>query len=408
MAKYGARMKCANGFVDTIKGAIGMETDASRAANDQALIDRAANAPLLNIASAQENALQSKRMMDAGAANTNTISYGSEAQKRTRGYKTGTAFLHAPKGVPRKGDHIPVTLEHGEAVLPKKTVRAIGVKNIAATIKATNDGKSPKIGVSPGGKYARGTSGEDIGLGESFRIQPRTPFDVTKYNDQTHLGSDQGAQTSGHGDFSVDAPVFPRQITPNPPVAANTPSILASVSKPQLGVRPPVQGRAPTENYIRNEQTGKTTYFDSAKPQPQSVVSQPIGSTVSLAGNRESSGYQPTTIAGALIKHGETKRQSVLQQKDNENALAAYDMQGRAVERKRAGALAERAQTVSEANQRSNEIRAAREKYTPLMGKDESGNTVYQGAFDTGTGQRIGVPAAQVAQVSPGTPKKLW
>ena len=43
-----------------------------------------------------------------------------------------------------------------------------------------------------------------------------------------------------------------------------------------------------------------------------------------LAGG-EASTYTPTTLAGALVEHNETKRQSTLQQQDNTNALAAYN-----------------------------------------------------------------------------------
>ena len=49
-----------------------------------------------------------------------------------------------------------------------------------------------------------------------------------------------------------------------------------------------------------------------------------------LAGAQEGSGYQPTTLAGALIQHGEARRQSALEQKDIENAMTAYESFGKA------------------------------------------------------------------------------
>lgn len=61
-------------------------------------------------------------------------------------------------------------------------------------------------------------------------------------------------------------------------------------------------------------------------PAPTKPPSAPV--PVKLA-SEELSGYMPTTFAGALIQHGETKRQSKLQQTDNENALAAYDAAGK-------------------------------------------------------------------------------
>lgn len=75
--------------------------------------------------------------------------------KGLRGYKSGTAFLKAPKGVPRKGDHIPVLAEHGEAILPKKTVQKVGPQNIARLIESTS-GQAPAKGLRAGGKYAQG------------------------------------------------------------------------------------------------------------------------------------------------------------------------------------------------------------------------------------------------------------
>lgn len=70
-----------------------------------------------------------------------------------KGLAQGTAFLEGPGT--GTSDSIPANLSRGEAVLPAKTVRAVGAHNIARLIQDTNDGKPPK-GLRAGGKYARG------------------------------------------------------------------------------------------------------------------------------------------------------------------------------------------------------------------------------------------------------------
>lgn len=73
----------------------------------------------------------------------------------------GSPFVVAPPGVPKKGDHISAELEHGEAVLPAKTVREIGPRNLVDIIRKTNDGKMPHIGLRGESKFADGFVPED-------------------------------------------------------------------------------------------------------------------------------------------------------------------------------------------------------------------------------------------------------
>lgn len=56
-------------------------------------------------------------------------------------------------------DRTPVKVTPGEAILPVKTTRALGTANIRQLIQQTT-GKSPKIGVRRGGKYADGSDGD--------------------------------------------------------------------------------------------------------------------------------------------------------------------------------------------------------------------------------------------------------
>jgi len=57
-------------------------------------------------------------------------------------YRHGTPFVHGQGGV----DKVPAMLTRGEAVLPVKTVQALGPHNIAQTIAQTT-GRAPKVGL---------------------------------------------------------------------------------------------------------------------------------------------------------------------------------------------------------------------------------------------------------------------
>lgn len=66
-------------------------------------------------------------------------------------YAKGTPFVKGKKGV----DKVDAKLTHGEAVLPVKTVKAVGATNIARLIADTN-GRGPKRVAKEGGKYKDG------------------------------------------------------------------------------------------------------------------------------------------------------------------------------------------------------------------------------------------------------------
>jgi hypothetical protein len=67
----------------------------------------------------------------------------------------GTPFVEAPEGVPKTGDKVPAMLEHGEAVLPAETVKAVGKQNLARLIADTN-GAPPQRGLRAGAGYEGG------------------------------------------------------------------------------------------------------------------------------------------------------------------------------------------------------------------------------------------------------------
>lgn len=76
---------------------------------------------------------------------------------RSKNYARGTAFLEGPGT--GTSDSIPAHLSRGEAVLPAKTVQAVGSKNLARLITETN-GKAPQQGLRSGGQYAYGVVGD--------------------------------------------------------------------------------------------------------------------------------------------------------------------------------------------------------------------------------------------------------
>ena len=73
----------------------------------------------------------------------------AESMGKKYGFERGTPFVEAPRGVSKDGDHVPAMLEHGEAVLPKETVAAVGTKSIQRLIEETT-GRSPKQGLRGG------------------------------------------------------------------------------------------------------------------------------------------------------------------------------------------------------------------------------------------------------------------
>lgn len=132
------------------------------------------------------------------------------------------------------------------------------------------------------------------------------------------------------GDSSSLTPYFDRlrePVTPAAPVAVAAPAVAAAAP-----VAAPVAAVAAVkplgQNYLLNNRTGARYEFDS-QPQVASAVPSAAVGLPRLAGARESTGYQPTTLAGALVQNQETKRQSGLQTQDIQNALTAYDTAGR-------------------------------------------------------------------------------
>lgn len=134
------------------------------------------------------------------------------------------------------------------------------------------------------------------------------------------------------GDSSSLTP-FSDRLRPPAPVSAPVAALPAPVTSllpavlPRLADNTPAAPAPVGQNYFVNNRTGVRTdlNFDPAEFTPSPVVS----GLPRLAGPREDTGYQPTTLAGALVKNQENKRQSVLQGQDIQTALQAYDAAGR-------------------------------------------------------------------------------
>jgi hypothetical protein len=72
--------------------------------------------------------------------------YGNDLRAMTTNdFSSGTPFVNGPGT--GTSDSVPAHLSHGEAVLPSKTVAAVGPQNLARLIQQTNDGIAPKKGL---------------------------------------------------------------------------------------------------------------------------------------------------------------------------------------------------------------------------------------------------------------------
>ena len=93
------------------------------------------------------------------AANPQGLADRMNASTNAAGsYADGTPYVEG-KGSGTSDSVHGVSLSKGEAVLPAKTVQALGVENINDLIQKTNDGKVPKFGIQRGGHYAVGDAG---------------------------------------------------------------------------------------------------------------------------------------------------------------------------------------------------------------------------------------------------------
>lgn len=223
----------------------------------------------------------------------------------------------------------------------------------------------------------------------------------------------------------------PFSLTPNldvlnpaaPPVRAATPAATNFSALPGIPPAAPVPAPVPTviakprgQNYAENVQTGARYEFES-QPQVQGG-SAATSFLPRLAGPQESTGYQPTTFAGALVKNQETKRQSNLQGQDIQNALTAFDTAGRqqaagvAVAEQRAGREAVSNASAAKLTEDKRQFDALqglpkfeyRTKYDPATGLP-TGTEVFNG------GQPVQQPAGGVtveqgkAAIKAGAPK---
>jgi len=203
-----------------------------------------------------------KAFADQDAAETAAKEAAQQEYWRKRGEDVppvklarGTACLQGKKGV----DKIDAKLTRGEAVLPVKTVKALGARNIAATIKATNDGKKPAFGARQGGKYADGIVPKSKTFGENIEIlAKKLPSIETPPNLQA-IGvgpsAPQVIRTEGGVGHGPRAPAVPA-VVPTPATAAPPVATVAAAPAAPTVPAPPV---APALTYNQQGLPGGAT-----------------------------------------------------------------------------------------------------------------------------------------------------
>ncbi|MFA6064062.1 MAG: hypothetical protein WC736_15845 [Gallionella sp.] len=205
-----------------------------------------------------------------------------EAQMAELGLARGAVAIKGP-GTGTSDSIHGVSLSKGESVLPAATTRALGAKNIARIIKATN-GKPPAIGARVGGKHANGVvpkpeddaayrAGQAVketaaAGGQLAGIPRRLAFGAAKSIAETGERFGRGVLGMAPATAATAAPAAPTTT----PAAPMTPALgvqrPAPVSAPQAPL--PKYGVSGT-GFVRNEQTGATQVFNTP-PQAAGAV----------------------------------------------------------------------------------------------------------------------------------------
>ena len=157
--------------------------------------------------------------------------------------RRGTASLQGPGTT--KSDSIPANLSKNEAVLPAKTVQALGPQNIAALIQQTT-GKAPQAGLRAGGHYMDGTTPTNV---PGVETGPATMQDFTNakagvnpnYRQASNatLGADQKFTQPKPSSFGDAASGAQTQVPSSgaAPQPSPTPSAPTPEAPPQPGLR---------------------------------------------------------------------------------------------------------------------------------------------------------------------------
>lgn len=158
-------LKCANGLVPSYEEQAA-QMEAAAAAEARAKFAPPKKEGLLSRMFSRSNAAAPAPAPEKPAAPTITenISNRNAALKAAANYADGKVPTHVGPGIvegpggPRE-DKVPARLSDGEAVLPAKTVMALGgPEAVEALIEQTNDGRQPVRGLGRG-KFADGTAG---------------------------------------------------------------------------------------------------------------------------------------------------------------------------------------------------------------------------------------------------------
>lgn len=178
---------------------------------------------------------------------------------------TDSPFVVAPPGVPKKGDHIPAMLEHDEAVLPGKTVQAIGKENLVRIIKNTNDGKKPKIGARGGGKYDVGLVPDDDPnlYAKALQASPANPQIMALHQKEAerlkfNTAFRSGGATREAARLIGGLPESPAAATTVPAPAVRPPAVVQPAPAVQAPPAPAATPAVVPANTIRNLGFGVT------------------------------------------------------------------------------------------------------------------------------------------------------
>jgi len=218
-------------------------------------------------------------------------------------FSRGVAQLKGPGTA--TSDSIPAMLSKGEAVLPAKTVQAIGPAKIAATIKATT-GKAPKGGLRAGGHYALGELGQTPVPGVETGTADMADFQIAQKQAAARAALNAptiGPQAPSSAATAAEDAATLRQFNN---IKAQNAGIGSNYTGPQGAA---ASAEAPAAGGLRGR---VTSVFNSAKNfvtgAPTAAPEAAAGTTKGLAG--KAAGFAARTLLAAAPVAGAVKTAS--------------------------------------------------------------------------------------------------
>ena len=211
--------------------------------------------------------------------------------------RRGAASLRGPGT--STSDSIPAHLSKGEAVLPAKTVAALGPQNVATVIQQTA-GKAPKPGLRAGGHYALGevsnTGVQGIQTGSAT---------MQDFNDARNGGINQNFRQASNATMGSDARFTqqPQAAQPQNPPTGATPQPTPQAT-PQPSPQPTPQPAEPAATGLRGRAQG---IWNGVKNFATKTTPEAAGDAVDGAkGLATKWGTKTLAGVGGLIEGGRT------------------------------------------------------------------------------------------------------